>query len=189
MFRPTIAAALLVTAIAAQASNATYTIDPTHTFATYEISHYGTSTNRGRFDRKEGTVQLDKSAKTGRVEITIDTTSVNTGVPQLDKHLQSKDFFDSAAYPTATFVGDRFTFDGDKVVAVSGTLTLRGETQPLTLKATRFNCYTNPLLRRETCGGDFVATLKRSEWGVDYGLKIGFPDEMRLLIQVEAIKQ
>ena len=87
MFRPTVAAALFVTAITAHASNATYTIDPTHTFATYEIAHFGTSTNRGRFDRKEGTVQLDKAAKTGRVEVTIDTASVNTGVAQLDKHL------------------------------------------------------------------------------------------------------
>lgn len=189
MIRMNLLAALCVAALGTQARGETYAIDPTHTFATYEVVHFGTSTNRGRFDRKQGTVQLDKAAKTGRVEVTIDTTSVNTGVAQLDKHLQSKDFFDSANHPSATFRGDDFVFDGDNLVAVHGTLTLRGQTVPVQLKATRFNCYINPMLRRETCGGDFVATLKRSEWGVDYGVKLGIPDELRLLIQVEAIKQ
>ena len=164
-------------------------IDPTHTFATYEIGHFGTSTNRGRFDKKEGTVMLDRAAKTGKVEITFDLTAVNTGVDALNKHLQSKDFFDVAQYPTARFVGDKFNFTGDKVSEVAGTLTLRGKSGPVTLKATHFNCYTSPLLRREVCGGDFEATLKRSLWGVDWGLNFGFPDDVKLIVQVEAIKQ
>ena len=182
-------AATLVLSAAAQAHANTYAVDPTHTFATYEIGHFGTSTNRGRFDRKEGTIQFDRAAKTGRVEITIDLASINTGVEPMNKHLQSKDFYNVAEYPSAKFVGDKFTFNGDKVSEVSGTLTMRGKTAPVTLKASNFNCYTSPLLRREVCGGDFEATLKRSLWGVDYGLNFGFPDDVRLLVQVEAIKQ
>lgn len=168
---------------------ADYAIDPTHTFATFEIGHFGASVNRGRFDKKEGTVQFDRAAKTGKVEISFDLGAISTGVAMLDKHLQSADFFDTAKYPSAKFVGDRFTFSGDKLTQVAGTLTLRDKTQPVTLKATNFNCYTNPMLRREVCGGDFVATIKRSQWGIDYGLSSGVPDEVRLLIQVEAIKQ
>jgi polyisoprenoid-binding protein YceI len=183
-----IAAATLAT-WAAPAHAATYAIDPTHTFVSYEIGHAGTSTNRGRFDRKEGTVQFDRKAKTGRVEVRFELASVSTGVPMLDKHLQSADFFDAAKYPSATFVGERFVFDGDKVASVSGQLTLRGATHPVTLKASHFNCYNHPLLKREVCGGDFETTIKRSQWGINYGLASGVPDDVRLLIQVEAVKQ
>jgi polyisoprenoid-binding protein YceI len=184
-----LAAATLALALATPAFGSTYVIDPTHTFVVYEISHFGTSTNRGRFDKKEGTVQFDRAARTGRVEVSFDLASVSTGVAPVDKHLQSEDFFDVAKYPNARFIGDKFSFNGDKVTQVAGTLTLRDKTLPVVLKASNFNCYTSPLLLRETCGGDFETTLKRSQWGMDWGLNAGVPDEVRLLIQVEAIKQ
>lgn len=188
--RTLITAAALGLAAAAQATTgATYTIDPTHTFVTYEIGHMGTSTNRGRFDKKEGTVQLDRAAKTGKVDVVFEVGSVSTGVKMLDQHLRGADFFDAARHPTARFVGDRFVFDGDEVSAVGGHLTLRGKTLPVTLKAVNFNCYTNPLFRREVCGGDFQTTIKRSDWGVNWGLDMGYPDEVRLLVQVEAVRQ
>ncbi|MCW7539526.1 YceI family protein [Aquabacterium sp. A7-Y] len=183
------AAALLFTAIGAQAQSTTYAIDPTHTFVTFEVSHFGTSTNRGRFDKKEGTVVLDRAAKTGKVELTLETDSINTGVAPFNKHLQSKDFFNSSEFPTAKFVGDKFSFDGDKVTEVAGTLTLLGKTHPVTLKANRFNCYQNPMLKREVCGGDFETTLQRSQWGMTWGLNMGQPDAVRLIVQVEAVKQ
>jgi polyisoprenoid-binding protein YceI len=173
----------------AQAETATYAIDPTHTYATFEIGHFGTSTNRGRFDKKEGTVQLDRAAKTGKVEITLDMKSINTGAAGFDKHLQSPDLFDAATYPTAKFVGDAFTFNGDKVTEVAGTLTLLGKTQPVVLKASQFNCYTSPMIKREVCGGDFEATIDRTQWGMNYGIIYGFPKAVRLVVQVEAIKQ
>ena len=109
-------AATLLAAGAAQAQSATYAIEPTHTFVSFEVSHFGTSTNRGRFDKKEGTVQFDRAGKTGRVEINIDTTSINSGVAQFDSHLKSKDFFNAAEHPTARFVGDSFVFDGESDV-------------------------------------------------------------------------
>ena len=187
--RHLLAAATLGLALAAPASATTYAIDPTHTFVTYEIGHFGTSTNRGRFDKKEGTVQFDRAAKTGKVEISFDLNAISTGVAMLDKHLQSADFFDTAKHPNARFVGDKFSFSGEKVTQVAGTLTMLGKTAPVTLKANNFNCYINPMLRREVCGGDFQTTLKRSQWGMNWGLESGVPDEVRLLIQVEAIKQ
>ena len=172
----------------AHAQSASYNIDPGHTFVTWEATHFGTSTSRGRFDKKEGSVEFDRSAKTGRIDITIDTTSISTGLAPFDKHLQSKDFFDTANHPTARFVSDSLTFDGSKVKSAAGQLTLLGKTLPLSMTAVRFNCYDHPFLKREVCGGDFEATVQRSLWGMTYGLP-GIPDNIKLLIQVEAVKQ
>jgi polyisoprenoid-binding protein YceI len=181
------AAALLVGAATANA--ASYAIDPAHTYVTFEISHFGTSTNRGRFDKKEGTVEFDRAAKTGKVNIVVDTASVNTGFAAFNKHLQSADLFNAEKFPTMTFAADKFTFNGDKVAEVAGSLTLLGKTVPLSLKATNFNCYDSPMLKREVCGGDFEATLDRSAHGMNYGLDWGFPKNVRLVVQVEAVKQ
>jgi len=182
------AAAALLSSVA-HAENAAYAFDPSHTYVTFEIGHFGTSTNRGRFDKKEGSAQLDKAAKSGKVEVTIDTTSVNTGFDAFNKHLQSADLFDAAKYPTIKFSGDKFTFNGDKVSQISGNLTLLGKTHPVTLKANQFNCYDNPMIKREVCGGDFETTIDRTQFGMNYGIDWGFPKDVRLVIQVEAVKQ
>jgi polyisoprenoid-binding protein YceI len=174
---------------AAQAEVSTYAIDPTHTFVTFEIPHFATSTNRGRFDKKEGSVQFDRAGKAGKVDITIDVASVSSGTAPFDSHLKSAEILNVAAFPTARFVSTGFTFNGDKVSEVKGDFTLMGKTHPITLKANNFNCYVNPMLKREVCGGDFESTIKRSLWGASYGLAYGFSDDMRLVIQVEAVKQ
>lgn len=184
-----LAAAAVTLGTAAHAEPATYTIDPAHTFATFEISHFGASVNRGRFDKKEGTVQLDKAAKTGKVDVTFHIDSINTGTPPFNKHLQSPEIFDAAQFPTARFVGDRFTFDGDKLASVSGQLTIKGKTQPATFKAHQFACYDSPMLKREVCGGDFETTIDRTAFGVDYGVQYGFPKNVRIVAQIEAVKQ
>jgi polyisoprenoid-binding protein YceI len=184
-----LATAMLAVSFGAQAQSATYAIDPTHTFVTFEIDHLGISTNRGRFDKKEGSVQFDRAGKAGKVELTIETNSINTGVAQFNRHLQSKDFFNSEEFPTAKFVGDKFSFDGNRVTEVAGTLTLLGKTQPVVLKAKRFNCTEHPMLKREVCGGDFETTIARSQWGMNWGLDRGFQDNVRLVVQVEAVKQ
>ncbi len=183
------AATLSVTLLSAHAETATYAIEPSHTFVTFEITHFGTSTNRGRFDQKEGTVQLDTAAKTGKVDLTIQANSVNTGTAAFNKHLQSPDLFDVAQYPTIHFVGDQFSFNDDKVTQVAGNLTLHGKTNPVTLKALNYNCYQNPMIKRQVCGGDFETTIDRTAFGMDYGIQYGFPKEVRLVIQVEAVKQ
>ena len=183
----TAAAALL--AGASQVNAATYAIDPSHTFATFEIGHQGTSTNRGRFDKKEGKIEFDRAAKTGSVDITLDISSINTGTAGFDKHLQSADIFNAAAFPTAKFVSTGMTFNGDKVAEVAGNLTLLGKTNPVTLKASQFNCFMSNMLKREVCGGDFEATIDRTAFGLNYGVDWGFPKNVRLIMQVEAIKQ
>ena len=190
MKRTLIAASVaLMTLGSAQAQAVSYSIDPTHTFANFEIGHMGPSTLRGRFDKKEGTVQFDRAARTGSVDITIDIGSINTGVEPLNTHLLSEDFFNASKFPTARFVSSQFNFSGDKVTDVTGSLTLLGKTLPVTLRATQFNCYQNPMFKREVCGGDFETTLQRSQWGMGWGLNMGMPDTVRLLVQVEAVKQ
>jgi len=171
-----------------QAQTPNYAIDPTHTFVNYENGHYGTTTNRGRFSTKDGTLYFDRAGRAGKVEVIIDISSVNTGVDFLNRQIQGKDFFNVADFPTATFTSNKFVFDGDKVSEVQGQLTLKGQTHPVTLKATKFNCYTNPLVKREVCGGDFETTIQRSLWGVLWGLQFGFEDAVKLIIQIEAIK-
>ena len=185
-----LAAVATMFAGAAQAQSANYAIDPTHTFVTFEISHFGASVNRARFDKKEGTVQFDRAGKTGKVEISFDATSVNSGTPAFDKHLQSADLFNAAAHPTIKFVSDKFVFKGDNVSEVTGQLTLLGKTAPITIKANKFTCYESPMLqKREVCGGDFEATIDRTQWGMNYGVDWGFSKNVRLVVQVEAVKQ
>ena len=183
-------ALLLVAAAAfpAAAEPITYRIDPNHTFAYFELKHFGTSTNRGRFDRKEGTVVVDRAAKTGKADITLEVDSLNTGVAAFTGAIKSKNFLNAAEFPTARFVGEQFTFDGDKVAAIDGTLTLLGKTNPVKLTSTSFNCYENAQLKREVCGGDFEATIQRSQWGLTGG-QAAVGDTVRLLVQVEAIRQ
>jgi polyisoprenoid-binding protein YceI len=188
MLSATFALAGLLFAAGASAEAATYSVDPTHTFVTFEASHFNTSTLRGRFDKKSGSVMIDKAAKKGEAEITIELASLSTGVAPLDKHLMSKDFFNAEQNKTAVFKSKEITFDGDKVSGLSGTLSMNGKDNPVMLKAARFNCYDNPMLKREVCGGDFEATIQRSQWGIVYGLP-GIPDSIRLLIQIEAIRQ
>ncbi len=171
------------------AETATYAFDPSHTYVTFEIGHFGTTTNRGRFDKKEGTVELDKAGKSGKVSVTVDTTSINTGFTPFNTHLQSPDLFDAAKYPTMKFESTKFSFSGDKVTEIAGNLTLLGKTLPVTLKASQFNCYESPMLKREVCGGDFDATIDRTQFGMNYGIDWGFPKNVHLIIQAEAIKQ
>jgi polyisoprenoid-binding protein YceI len=181
------AVAALITS-AAHAAPATYAIDPTHTYVTFEAKHFNTSTLRGRFDKKSGSVTIDTAAKTGKVDVTLETASINSGYEAFNNHLKSKDFFSAEAFPTATFTSDKVIFDGEKVSAVVGTLTLLGKPQTVTLKANNFNCYQNPMLKREVCGGDFDTTIQRGDFGMTYGLP-GIPNDVHLVIQIEAVKQ
>jgi polyisoprenoid-binding protein YceI len=166
---------------------AKYTVEPTHTFVTWEAKHFGVSTSRGRFDKKDGAITIDKATNTGKAEISIETASVNTGVAPFDGHLKSKDFFNSEAHPKATFKAD-FKLEGGKIASVPGQLTMLGMTKPVTLKTNGFGCYEHPRFKKQVCGGDFEANIKRSEWGMSYGLP-GIPDDVRIVVQIEAVAE
>jgi polyisoprenoid-binding protein YceI len=185
---PALALALSLGATSLAAQPVRYEVDPTHTFVMYEMGHYATTTNRGRFSTKRGSVTMDRTAHTGKVDIVIDITSINTGVDLLNRHVQSSDFFDVARFPTGRFTSEKLDFDGDKLTGMQGSLTLMGQTRPVTLKALRFNCYNSPLFKREVCGGDFETVVQRSQWGLTWGLAFGFEDQVKLLVQVEGVR-
>ena len=189
--KKTLLAVLAIAASAgAMAQAGVYKIDPTHTKAMWEAKHFGTSTNRGHWEKTDGEITLDKAAKSGKVDVTIDMSSINTGVAPFNGHLKGVDFFNVANHPTARFVGEKLTFDGDKLTEVAGNMTIRGKTNPAVLKATSYNCYENARLKREVCGGDFETVVKRSTYGVNWGIAEKFTsDDIKVTIQVEAIKQ
>jgi polyisoprenoid-binding protein YceI len=179
---------MALTAAAAHAAPSTYAIEPNHTYVTFEAKHFGTSTNRGRFDKKSGTVTIDTSSKTGQIDMTIEMASINTGSEAFNNHLKSKDFLNVEAFPQAMFKSNKIVFEGDKIVAAVGDLTLLGKTQTVTLKANNYGCYDNPMFKRQVCGGDFETTIQRSDFGMSYGLPF-IPNDIRLVIQVEGVKQ
>ena len=186
-----IAAGALIAGMSFNAMAAdTYQLDPNHTYPSFEADHFGgISVWRGKFKKSSGTVTLDRAAKTGTVDVTIDTTSIDTGNDKLDKHLQTPEFFDAAKYPTATYKGTQIRFDGDTPVEVIGTLTMHGVTKPLNLKIESFKCFINPMLKREVCGTESTATFNRDDFGVDFGKTYGFKMQTTLHIQAEGIKQ
>ncbi len=183
------AALCAATLIAGPALAAEYQIDPDHTFAAFEIGHFGTSTNRAQFEKTTGTVSFDRAAKTGQVDVRIDTRSVHSGSPDFDKDLKSDKLFHAERFPEMRYVSERFEFKGDQVAHVHGQLTLLGKTHPVILNATQFNCYQSPILKAEVCGGDFSATIDRTQWGMDAFVKMGIPKEVRLDIQIEATRK
>jgi len=182
--------ALLAVAFASSAAFAdTYKIDPGHTYPSFEADHFGGLSNwRGKFDKTEGTIVVDRASKSGNVDITIDTTSVDFGHAKLNEHAKGPDMFDVAKYPTANYKG-KLVFKGDVPTSVDGELTLHGVTKPVTLHIDQFKCMQHPMLKREVCGADATATFNRADFGVDYGVKMGFKPEVKLAIQVEAVKQ
>jgi len=182
-----LAVALSCSALVVDAKTVTYDIDPNHTFPRYQYSHhFGLSTQLGRFDATHGIIVLDRTAHTGSIDISIDTASVDSGSHELDEDLKSDEFLDAKKYPTITFRSSALQFTGNRLTAVDGDLTIKGVTKPVTLKVTSFRCMPHPMLKREACGANATATIKRSEFNAGkYVPLVG--DDLTLTIAVEAI--
>jgi polyisoprenoid-binding protein YceI len=187
--RPLVAAVLAaLPAAATLAEPVRYAIDAAHTQVWWETRHFGTSTQRGRFENVEGSIVIDREAGRGQVSMSIATASVSSGVPALDKVLRGSGFLAADAYPSAYFVADRLRFDGERVAGLRGEFTLRGVSRPLELTSKRFGCRRDETVQREVCGGDFEAEFRRSDFGSTFGLPF-VGDKVRLLIAIEGIRQ
>jgi len=180
-------AAVLLAVSASGAFAGTYNIDPTHTYPSFEADHKGLSLWRGKFDKTTGTIQMDRSAKTGTMDITIEASSINFGLDKMNSHAKSPDMFNVDKFPTVTYKGKQFKFEGEQLVAVEGELTMLGVTKPVTLKVNKFKCVQDARLKREVCGADATAEFKRTDFGLNYAIP-AFAPEVKLAIQVEAIK-
>jgi polyisoprenoid-binding protein YceI len=173
----------------ALAAPVSYAIDPAHTYPSFEADHMGgLSIWRGKFTSTAGTIILDRDAKSGSIQVTVETASIDFGMPKLNDDAKSAQMFDVAKYPTATFAGSFSKFDGKSPTEATGTLTLHGVSKPLTLTIGQFLCKPHPMLKKEVCGADASATFNRSDFGISYGAAYGFNQTVRLQIQVEALR-
>jgi polyisoprenoid-binding protein YceI len=171
----------------ALAAPVTYNVDPSHTYPSFEADHMGgLSVWRGKFDKSSGTIVLDKDKASGTVEITVDATSIDFGMAKLNEHAKSPEMFDVAKFPTATYKGTFAKFKDGAPTEVEGQFTLHGVTKPLILTINQFKCMISPMTKKEVCGADASATFNRSDYGVSFGDKYGFKQEVKLQIQVEA---
>ncbi len=166
----------------------TFIIDSNHTYPKFEYSHFGYSLQQSRFDKTSGKIMLDRAGKTGSADITIDTKSINTGYDVFNGHLKGDGFFDVEKFPAIGYKSTSFKFDGDKLVAIEGNLTVKGITKPVTLAVTALSCMPHPMTKKDGCGANATAKVKRSDFNLGkYVPNVG--DEVTLTIAVEAFRE
>ncbi|WP_051322817.1 YceI family protein [Luteimonas sp. J29] len=181
-------AALPPAASPAAAAEVRYELDPAHTFPSFEADHLGgLSVWRGRFNRSRGTVTLDREAGSGRLEVVVETGSVDFGLDALDEHARGPDMLDAGRFPEARYSGRLTDFVDGRPTRAEGELTLRGVTQPLVLEIRSFKCMPHPMHGRELCGADALARFQRDAFGIDAGKDYGFDMTVVLRIQAEAV--
>lgn len=172
----------------ALAAPVTYEIDSNHTYPSFEADHMGgLSKWRGKINSTTGSVTLDKEGQSGKVEVTMDMSSIDFGHEQLNTHAKSPDIFNVAEFPTAEYTGELVDWQDGAPTAVDGTLTLHGVSKPVRLDILSFKCQPHPQQGREVCGADARAEIDRADFGVDFGRAFGFDMGVTLQIQIEAL--
>jgi polyisoprenoid-binding protein YceI len=180
-----IAALALAGALPALAAPESYTVDPAHTFPSFEVSHAGGfTTTRGMFLKTAGKVTIDHAAKSGTIEIIADTISMTTGHAARDAYMHEA--FRTAEFPHMIYRSGKLVFNGENLAGADGELTLLGVTKPVPLTVTSFKCRPHPVNKRHQCGADGTAQIKRS----DFGLRAtgGTGDEVKILFQIETYR-
>jgi polyisoprenoid-binding protein YceI len=167
-----------------------YALDSDHGKITWSVSHLGFSTYKGQFVNVDADLTLDPAnPSAATLTATIPLTEVDSNSDGLDAHLQTADFFDTANHPVATYVSRSVTVDPTAPgrATVVGDLTLRGVTRPVTMTV-RFNQAGPSMGGAYRAGFDGEATIKRSDFGIDYALPV-LGDEVSLHIEGEFIRQ
>jgi polyisoprenoid-binding protein YceI len=185
--RIALAAALAAATTAAFAAPVTYTIDPTHTDVIASWSHLGFSNPVAHFGQVDGTITYDpQNVGASSVSVTIPLAGMNSHVAAFDKHLRSAELFEADKYPNITFKSTQVEAAGEGRLRVAGDLTVKGVTKPAVLDVTLNKVGEHPMKKVPTIGFDATTTLKRSEFGIDYGIAVGVSDEIRIRITTEA---
>ena len=180
---------LILGATSATAAPTTYNVDPDHTHPSFEVDHFGgLSTWRGTFKKTSGTVEIDSVAKTGTVDVVIDTATIDFAHDKLNEHVSSPEMLDVSKFPTAEYKGRFVEFADGAPKTISGDLTLHGVTKPVQLTINSFKCFEHPMLKKQVCGADASGTFNRADFGVNYGQQYGFKQDVLLRIQVEGVK-
>ncbi|WP_085904386.1 YceI family protein [Kiloniella majae] len=180
-------AALAMSLSVSMANAAEYDIDPTHSFINFKTKHLGFSWLSGTFNKISGTMDFDPAGGANqKVNIVIDTTSLDTNHAERDKHLRSPDFFDVEKFPTATFVSTGYSGDANGGT-LSGDLTLHGVTKNVSFDVTKIGEGEDPW-GGYRAGFEGSYTLKRSDFGMDFNLGPA-AEEVEVDLFIEAIKK
>lgn len=180
-------AAIAVLAASPVLASESYQLDPVHSAPSFETEHLGFSHQVGVFYKSSARVTIDRAAKSGTVDVTIDPASVRTqDSSRLDAIVKGEKYFNVEKYPEITYKSHDIKFDGDRVVSVSGELTMLGVTKPVSLTVDHFRCGANPFNKKPMCGGEATAVIKRSDWGMTAGLPYAPADEVKIRIPIEA---
>ena len=163
------------------------TIDPEFCRAHFEIARVGFSSQSGRFNKTGGKITLDIPAKTGSVDFTIHTASIDMGAAAWTSHLSDEGLFNVKKFPSMNFKSDKLIFDGKKVVAAEGQFTMLGVTKPLKVVVSNFQCGISPIDKRQRCSGNISADLKRSDFGLTKYIP-AVSDEVKISVPVDAYK-
>jgi polyisoprenoid-binding protein YceI len=189
-----LAAACLLAAVLvdrpAEAAPARFTIDPEHTSVAFLVSHIGYHNLLGQFLEVEGSYVFDEETRTlTDLEVTVDTGSVFSNHAKRDEHVRGPDFLASGAHPAITFVGTRAEPTGPDTGKVTGDLTIRGVTRPVTLDVRLNKTGLYPFIDNYVVGVSARTTIRRSDWGMTYGVENGLVgDEVQIIIESEAIR-
>lgn len=164
----------------------TYIIDPGHSYVLWHINHFGFSNPSGKWMVGDGTLSLDEAKPANsKIDVTIQVADVATGIPKLDEHLKSKDFFNVDTYPTATFKSDKIDMIGKDKAKVHGILTLHGISQPITLNVKLNKIGMSLITNKKTAGFTATTEFKRSLFGMNTYLP-GLGDDVKIDIEAEA---
>lgn len=172
---------------AAKVSGGSYKVDGGHTQVVFAWDHMGFTNNAGTIAEPTGTLTLDKAnPANSKVEVTFQIANLRTGVAKLDEHLMKPDFFDAAKFPTATFVSTSVKPEGATGAEITGNLTLHGITKPVTLDAEFYGAGVQPMSKKENIGFVATGTIKRSEFGMGYGVPmVGDAIELKVIAGFE----
>ena len=163
-----------------------YVIDSSHTFPAFEADHFaGLSVWRGKVNHTEGTVTLDREARSGTIDVTMDMATIDFGLDRMNAEAREK-ILHVADFPVATYVGRLTGFENGAPTEIEGTLTLHGVSRDVDLVIEHFRCQPHFRTQVEVCGAGATATIDRSEFGLVRDLDLGFRPEVKLLISVEA---
>src|SRR5512144_622376 len=179
---------------AALAQATTWNLDPAHSSASFTVRHLVISNVRGDFQKFTGAVQLDeKDVSKSTVEATLQAASIDTGIPDRDKHLRSPDFLDAEKFPTITFKSTKVEKGADGKLKVTGDLTMKGVTKPVVLAVDGPTAEIKDPWGNTRRGLSASTTINRKDWGltwnktIEAGPVVG--DEVKIAIEGELLKQ
>ena len=165
----------------------TYKVDPVHSSALFRVKHLGVSNYYGHFTDISGTFVLDeKNASACSVEVEVKTESVATHNEKRDQHLKSPDFFNAKEFPVLSFKSKQVKAAGKGIYEVTGDLTIRGVTKPLTTKVTLVGSGKG-MQEEYRAGFETIFTIKRSEFGINY-MPQGLGEEVQITVSLEGFR-